>query len=155
MKSVHKHRRPVRHGYTLLEVLIVVAIIAVIAAMVVPNLIINLETSKEQVTQAEMANIENAFKMYRVSHSTFPNGGAEVFEQLTMQETDPRTGRLSGPTFEKLPKDGWGNPFNYEYPTSRFTNGVDKPAIWSNGKNQTNDNGDNDDINNWNSQQQP
>jgi general secretion pathway protein G len=154
MKSVHTHRKPVRRGYTLLEVLIVVAIIAVIAAMVVPNLLRNLSTSRENVTTAEITSIENTFKLYRVDHPTFPQGGSEVFQQLMLPETDARTGKQLPPIFEELPKDGWGNPFNYEYPTSRFVNGLDKPAIWSNGENGQNDNGDGDDINNWTSQTQ-
>jgi general secretion pathway protein G len=149
MQTVRKPYQGRRRGYTLLEVLIVVAIIAVIAAMVVPNLLRNLSSSRERVTQAEITSIENTFKLYRVDHPAYPSGGSEVFQQLILPETDPRTGKQLPPVFEELPEDGWGQPFNYEYPTSRFTTGIDKPAIWSNGENNQNDNGDGDDINNW------
>ena len=157
MQTARQPHRGLRRGYTLLEVLIVVAIIAVIAAMVVPNLLKYLQTSKAQVTQAEIKHIEQALKLYIVdpAHNSYPQGGSEVLQQLMLPETDPRTGKEIPPTFEELPLDGWGQPFNYEYPTSRFTSGVNKPAIWSNGENLQNDNGDGDDINNWTSQTQP
>ncbi len=156
MQTVRKPRQGRRRGYTLLEVLIVVAIIAVIAAMVVPNLLKYLQSSKAQVTQAEIKHIEQALKLYIVdpAHNGYPQGGSEVLQQLMLPEPDPRTGKEIPPTFEELPLDGWGQPFNYEYPTSRFTSGVNKPALWSNGENLQNDNGDGDDINNWTSQTQ-
>ena len=154
MQTVRKLNPNHRRGFTLLEVLIVVAIIAVIAALVVPNLLSNLSSSRERATQVDIKSIENTFKLYRVDHPTFPSGGSEVFEQLMLPEQDQTTGKQRPPTFEELPRDAWGNPFNYEYPSARFTNGLDKPAIWSNGANGQNDNGDNDDLNNWSSIQQ-
>ena len=43
----------------------------------------------------------------------------------------------------------WGNPLNYEYPSTKGQTTVDKPAIWSVGPDGKDDNGSNDDINNW------
>jgi general secretion pathway protein G len=148
MQHIRPHRSRRRGGYTLLEVLIVVAIIALIAAMVVPNLLGRLQGAKINTTQSQIKSVEAQLKLYSVDHGQFPTGGAEVLEQLIIASQDPRTGRDIPPYLEELPLDGWGQVLNYEYPPTKFT-GIDKPAIWSNGPNLQNDNGAGDDINNW------
>ena len=58
--------------------------------------------------------------------------------------------KWEGPYFDdrsEIPMDPWGNPYNYEYPTNRTPDG--KPAIWSNGPDGKNDNGEGDDITNY------
>ena len=148
MQHIRSHRSRRRGGYTLLEVLIVVAIIALIAAMVVPNLLARFQGAKITTTETRIKSLDSMMKMYSIDYGTYPTGGTEVFEQLMNPGQHPRTGQTIPPYLEEYPRDGWDQPFNYEYPNSKFT-GIDKPAIWSNGPNQQNDNGAGDDINNW------
>ncbi|MFG0335104.1 MAG: type II secretion system major pseudopilin GspG, partial [Maioricimonas sp. JB049] len=139
-------RRARRAGFTLLELLIVLAIIGVIAAMVVPRLLGQQKQANIKATRASIHGLEQALKLYAVDHdASFPSGNQEALQQL-IAPTD-RNGKSMEPYLEKLPLDAWGEPFYYEYPNSKSS--VDKPAIWSSGPDRKNDNGSGDDINNW------
>ena len=137
-----------RRGFTLLEVLIVLAILGVIAALVVPKLIGQQQTANENATALSIKSIESALDMYAVDHQgEYPSGGQEVLDTLTQPWTDQLTGRERQPYLDTVPLDAWQRPFYYEYPNGKVTQ--DKPAIWSAGRDGQNDDGNGDDINNW------
>lgn len=145
--QTRKNKR--RSGFTLLEMLIVLAIILVIAAMVVPNLLGRQKKANIEATKASIAGLENALKLYSVDHQgEYPPGGDDIMLTLVEPEEDPRTGRLTEALLERMPVDAWGELMHYEYPNSKAQNMI-KPAIWSSGPNKTDDNGSGDDINNW------
>lgn len=138
-----------RRGFTLMEVLIVLAILGVLAAMVVPRLIGTQSVAMEQATSVSIEGIESALKLYAVAHmGRYPEGGQEVLEDLTLPWTDEMTGRERPPYLDTIPLDAWQQPFFYEYPTGKLPNN-NKPAIWSAGDDGKNDEGGGDDINNW------
>lgn len=138
-----------RSGFTLLEMLIVLAIILVIAAMVVPNLLGRQKKANIEATKASIAGLENALKLWSVDNQgEYPPGSDDVLMTLVEPEEDPRTGRMTEAVLEKMPVDAWGELLHYEYPNDKAPNAT-KPAIWSSGPNKTNDNGSGDDINNW------
>lgn len=137
-----------RRGFTLLEVLIVLAILGVIAAMVVPRLLGQQRAANEKATAISIRSIESALDLYAVDNQgQYPQGGSDILQQLTQPSTDPVTGREREPYLDSVPLDAWQRPFNYEYPNSKVS--VDKPAIWSSGADGKNDEGGGDDINNW------
>ena len=134
-------------GFTLLEILIVLAIILVIAAMVVPNLMGRQKQANIDVTMASVKNLEQAVKQYAAAHGgEYPSGGQDALEML-VQSTEYR-GRTLQPFLEELPTDAWGEKLYYMYESDKFEH-IDKPAIWSSGPDRTDDDGENDDINNW------
>ncbi|MGD9857760.1 MAG: type II secretion system major pseudopilin GspG [Planctomycetaceae bacterium] len=138
-----------RGGFTLLEVLIVLAILGVIAAMVVPRLLGQQNTANIRATEVNIRSVEQAVKMYAVNNQgQLPEGGQDVLQMLTQQQTDPKSGRIIEAVLETVPLDAWNVPLFYEYPSSKF-NDTGKPAIWSAGPDHKNDNGSGDDINNW------
>ena len=142
-----KNRRQ-RKGFSLLELLIVLAIIGLIAAMVLPNLIGRQQQANIDITKEAVHNLEQALKLYAVDHNAqFPDGSSDALTML-IQPVD-RSNQPMPAYIEKIPTDAWGNPLNYEYPNTKAQTTVDKPAIWSNGPDGKNDNGSNDDINNW------
>lgn len=145
----HHRKQPRRRGFTLTEVLLVLAILGVIAAMVVPNLIGQQQTALVRTTKASIKGLEDAMKQYAVGNDgEFPQGGRdEVFATL-MNPGQDSDGRTVAPYLEKVPKDAWEQPLYYEYPTQKVPNGT-RPAIWSSGKNRQNEDGGGDDVNNW------
>jgi len=142
-----KRRRTSRGGFTLLEVLLVVAILGVIAAMVVPQLLGRQRQAMIDATKTSIKSLESAVKYYAVAHDgEFPQGGQDVVNALI--EPEERNGKLIDAYLEELPTDAWGQILNYEYPNTKAPN-TTKPAIWSNGPDKKNDEGSGDDINNW------
>lgn len=135
-----------RRGFTLLEMLIVLGIILVIAAMVVPNLLGSQKKANIKATRASIHNLEQAFKLYAAENNgEYPQGGAEQLELL--MEPVSTDGQAADPFIESIPLDAWGQVFHYEYPNNKAKS--TKPAIWSSGPNQQDENGSGDDVNNW------
>jgi general secretion pathway protein G len=138
-----------RRGFTLVEVLLVLAILGVIAAMVVPNLIGTQATANNNAARSSIAGFENALKLYAVANGgTFPDGSAEQVIPLLMNPAQDANGKATPAYLDKQPKDPWGSVLNYEWPNSKVPNAT-KPAIWSNGQNKQNEDGSGDDVNNW------
>jgi general secretion pathway protein G len=134
------------------EVLLVLVILGVIAAMVVPNLMNTQGQANEKATRASIHGYESALKLYAVSNNgEFPSMGSEEVINLLLNPGQDATGRVISPYLEKIPKDAWGQPLQYEWPNTKIANAT-KPAIWSIGANHQNEDGNGDDINNWNDQ---
>ncbi|HVJ87125.1 MAG TPA: type II secretion system major pseudopilin GspG [Caulifigura sp.] len=143
-----ERRRAARSGFTLLEVLIVLAIIGVIAAMVVPRLVAQQRNANIQVTKQSIKGLQSALEIYAVDHgASFPSGGQEILDSLLVSSTAP-DGRTLEPYLKAKPLDAWQRPLFYEYPANGKTT-LDEPAIWSPGPDGKNDNGGGDDINSW------
>ncbi|MBQ18092.1 MAG: type II secretion system protein GspG [Planctomycetaceae bacterium] len=138
----HKTKR--RHGFTLLEVLLVLAILIAIAAMVVPNLIGRGDEANKDITRINIANFEKAAQMYRIDNKRWPEGGAQEVLELLMEGVDDQ-GRQRAPYLDKIPMDAWDQPLLYEYPTQQVGN-TDRPLIYSLGPNGIE--GGDDDITN-------
>jgi general secretion pathway protein G len=144
-----QQRRSQRTGFTLIEVLLVVAILGVIAAAVVPALLGRQQAAYEQQTRNNIKNLQNIMVMYAVDHDgTYPSGGREALNQLT--NASEYHGKKLGAYLDNTPKDAWGEPLYYEYPSSKGKG--DKPAVWSSGPNRQNEDGSGDDINSWTEQ---
>jgi general secretion pathway protein G len=142
-----QRRRDSRGGFTLLEILIVLAIIGVIAAMVVPRLVAQQKNANIQVTKQSIKGLQSAVEIYAVDHSaSFPSGGTEILDSLLVEST-ATDGRTLAPYLKSKPLDAWQRPLYYEYPNTKTS--LDEPAIWSAGPDGKNDNGGGDDINNW------
>jgi len=142
-----------RGGFTLLEILIVLAIIIVIAAMVVPNLVGAQQKANEDATYATIKNVESVAQRYAVDHGgAFYNGsGQSAWQEFITPE--PFRGKNIRPYYQEPPTDAWGNILSYEWNGdghSKSSNAL-TPAIWSFGPNGQDDGGEGDDINNWTS----
>ena len=84
-------------GFTLIEIMVVVIIIGILAAIVAPNVIGNVDVAQVTKAKADIAGIENAMKFYRLDNFQYPS---------TEQ----------GGYLDSMPKDPWGNPYEYLNP---------------------------------------
>ena len=137
-----------RGGFSLLELLIVLAIIGLIAAMVVPNLIGRQQKANIDITRMAIKSLEDALNLYAADHfGEYPQGNQDVAVSELLLPKD-RSGKPMSPYIPEQPTDAWGQALFYQFPNDKAPNAV-KPAIWSAGPDRKNDNGSNDDINNW------
>jgi general secretion pathway protein G len=144
---MRKNRKSKRRGFTLIEVLLVVAILGVIAAAVVPSLIGKQKQAMIDQSRNNLRGLEQTMKLYALDHDgEYLQGGQESLAQLT--GPSEYRGKKLNAYLEDVPKDAWGEPLLYEYPSTKGTKG-EKPAIWSSGPNRQNEDGAGDDINNW------
>lgn len=133
-----------RRGFTLTEVLLVLAILGVIAAMVVPNLLARQQDALKRQSKNNIMALEQIANQYAIAH----DGDWPQNINALMSPGQDKDGKPVPPFVTKVPKDAWDQPLYYEYPNSK-AGGIDKPAIWSSGKNKQNEEGGGDDINNW------
>ena len=132
-----------RKGFSLMEILIVIALIAGIVGLVVANLEVILGSNKEKIAEVFVAeSIKTPLMAYKINLGNYPT----TEEGINALATAPpeKAARWRGPYIEKIPVDPWGNPYHYRYPGTRNTSSYD---IWSNGPNGIE--GDQDDIGNW------
>ncbi len=132
-------------GFTLIEIMVVVVILGILAALVVPNILGNVDTARITAARQDIRGIESALDMYRLDNYTYPTT-QQGLQALVTQPADPsiRNWRLGG-YLKKLPNDPWGNPYQYLYPGTQGE--VD---VWSMGADgQTGGEGVAADIGNW------
>ena len=96
-------------GFTLLEIMVVLIIIGVLAALVAPRFIERADEAKVEATKAQMQNIAQALKMYRLHNSRYPDSGAGLNALVNPGKTGKRY-------MDSVPKDAWGNSFVYLAP---------------------------------------
>lgn len=128
----------VKSGFTLIEVLVVVIIIAALAGMVVPRLLPHITTSKKRIAQADIANITTALQTFFLDYQRYPT----TEEGLKALVAPPAGGVSREPYLDKIPRDPWGKPYRYLYPGTHNTSGFD---LWSEGPTDSPE----DDITNW------
>lgn len=130
-------------GFTLIEVMVVVAILGLLAAMVVPNLIGRDEEARINKAKQDISSLENALDLYRLDNFAYPSTdqGLEALVKKPSGTPEPKRYKQGG-YIKKLPNDPWGNPYQYLKPG---THGA--TDIYSFGPDQT---PSEDDIGNWN-----
>jgi general secretion pathway protein G len=110
------HRRPRRDaGFTLLEMLVVLAIMGLLAAIVAPQVLKYLGSSRVQTAKIQIHNITSALELYRLDVGRYPTNE----EGLNSLVTQPTTAAgWAGPYLQKATalKDPWGQPYLYRNP---------------------------------------
>lgn len=104
-------------GLTLIEMIVVLVIIALVAALIVPNVIGRPDEARVTVARTDMKTISAALKMYRLDNGDYP-GTAQGLAALAVK---PQSGNVpanwaQGGYLEAVPADPWGRPYNYAAP---------------------------------------
>ncbi|MDH3810789.1 MAG: type II secretion system major pseudopilin GspG [Gammaproteobacteria bacterium] len=103
-------------GFTLIEIMVVVIIIGILAAIVAPNVIGNVDVAQITKAKADIAGIENAMKFYRLDNFQYPSTEQGI-EALVTKPNDPMVKNWKpGGYIDSMPKDPWGNPYEYLNP---------------------------------------
>ena len=106
-------------GFTLIEIMVVIAILALLAALVAPKIIGRSDDAKVTDTKVQIRNLETALKLYKLDSGAFPSteqGLAALVERPAVGQI-PRNYRAEGYLeSRKVPKDPWGNDFAYLSP---------------------------------------
>lgn len=107
-------RRP-RHAFTLLELLIVLAILGLLAAMVVPKLGGTVQDAQIRQTEAQIATLVTSVERFAIDVGRYPTAD-EGLSALIERPATVADGQWDGPylTKRKVPVDGWNRPFIYE-----------------------------------------
>jgi general secretion pathway protein G len=109
-----EHRRA--RGFTLLELMVVVVIIGVLAALIAPAVLDRAEQAKVTAARTDVSNLMNALKLYRLDNGRYPSadqGLEALVDQAYHRRRDPDNWK---PYLDKLPDDPWQHPYQYANP---------------------------------------
>ena len=142
--GMNQHKR--QKGFTLLEIIVVVAIIAILAAYIAPKVAGRVDDARISKAKSDIRVLESSLELYKLDNFSYPSTD-QGLEALT---TKPGGAELKnwrkGGYIKKLSKDPWGNEYQYQYPGTNaefdiFSLGADAAVGGS---------GEGADIGNWN-----
>ena len=113
-KKIATRRLRDRSGFTLIEIMVVIVILGLLAALVVPKLIGRTEEAKKTQARVQIKNIEQALGLFKLDNGFYP-----TTEQGLAALNSPPAGvpRWQGPYLKKaVPNDPWGTPYQYRAP---------------------------------------
>ena len=119
-------------GFTLIEVLVVVAILGILAAIVVPRIMDRPDEAKRVAAKADVAAIVQALKLYRLDNGNYPTTDQGLIALVQKPTTAPIPPNWKqGGYLDKLPRDPWGSDYQYLSPGVRgeidvFSLGADR-----------------------------
>jgi general secretion pathway protein G len=123
--------RAAGRGFTLIEIMVVIVILGVLAALVVPNVLSRTDDARIAAAKSDLGAIRQALKLYRLDNQRYPTttqGLAALVTKPTIAPAPPNW--KPGGYLEKLPRDPWGRPYQYLNPGLKgevdiFTYGAD------------------------------
>ncbi len=106
-----------QRGFTLIEIMVVVVIMGILAALVVPKLMGRTDDARIIAARQDIATIMQALKLYRLDNQRYPTTEQGLQALMTKPTSGPASeGWKSGGYIDKLPKDPWGAPYQYLSP---------------------------------------
>jgi general secretion pathway protein G len=105
-------------GFTFIEIMVVVAILAILAALVVPRIMGRTDEAKRTAAKVQIRNIEGALQLYKLDNGVYPSTeqGLKALVEKPSVGVIPKKWKLGG-YLPKLPEDPWTNPYKYFSPS--------------------------------------
>ena len=127
-----------RRAFTLVEMLLVVTIIGILAALVIPKIVGRSEQARATAAHADISSIKTALDAFEVDNGFYPKSLQDLVT------TPSNAKNWHGPYLEKVPQDPWGNNYVYYFPGKHNPSSFDLLSIGQDAKEGTED-----DVGNW------
>ena len=108
-------RQGASRGFTLIELMVVLVIIGVLAALIVPNMLDRADDARVTAARTDVNNLMQALKLYRLDNQRYPTT-EQGLQALVAKPTTGPTPPNWRPYLDKLPSDPWKNPYQYANP---------------------------------------
>ncbi len=137
-------KKKTQKGFTLIELMVVLVIIGVLAALIVPNVLDRADDARVSAAKTDVSNLMQSLKLYKLDNQRFPTAEQGLGALVAKPSTGPAPINWK-PYLDKLPNDPWGNPYQYLNPGIKGE--VDVMSLGADG--QVGGEGKNSDIGSW------
>ena len=143
-KLTQRLRQGRNAGFTLIELMVVLVIIGVLAALIVPNVLDRADDARGTAARTDVNNVMQALKLYKLDNQRYPTAEQGLQALVSKPTSGPIPGNWK-PYLEKLPADPWGRQYQYLNPGVKGE--IDVMSFGADG--QAGGEGKNADIGSW------
>ena len=117
LKLINRHPQRPQHGFTLIEIMVVIVILGILAALVVPKIMSRPDEARMVAAKQDIASLTQALKLYRLDNQNYPTSeqGLQALAQKPSSPPIPNNWKTGG-YVDRLPKDPWGYDYQYLNP---------------------------------------
>ena len=114
--TLNRPGRALERGFTLIEIMVVVIILGILAAIIAPNVIGRVDDAQIAAAKADLRGIRNALDFYRLDNFEYPTS-EQGLQALVTKPNDPNIRNWkTGGYLDRMPKDPWGREYQYLNP---------------------------------------
>jgi general secretion pathway protein G len=122
-------------GFTLIEMLVVITVIAILAAVIAPTIFRNVGDAKAAAARSQLQIFELALDAYRLDNDYYPSTTQGLSALVQSPAGDPPTPRWRGPYLKRrIPDDPWGRPYIYRSPGGSSPDGYELLSLGRDGR---------------------
>lgn len=103
-------------GFTLIEILVVVVILAILAAIVVPKVMERPGEARVTRAKNDISGVVTALSLYKLDNFSYPSSAQGLEALVSKPSGQPEASNWKGPYLDRLPKDPWNRPYLYMQP---------------------------------------
>lgn len=145
MRNLSHHRRFSR-GFTLIEIMVVVVILGILAALVAPQVLRRIDDAQIAKVKQDIRSYETALNLFRLDNFKYPTSEQGLQALVTQPSDSTVRNWKTGGYIDGLKQDPWGNDYRYVYPG---THGKEYDLYTLGADNQEGGEGIDADIGNW------